>query len=266
MRKTILFGIAVFMGLVVGSTSSQAQEIDLGKYSDFTPFQENWLKTEPQNPSRDWLISYGGRLYDNWFDSLLQWTPVSTHPSYPKAGKQKGPDTWRCKECHGWDYKGKDGVYGDPKSSHFTGIKGIDGYVGKNPRDVIKILRDDTHKYDQRKLPKFAAERLALFVTEGQVDISAFVKTPKKVKGDTEKGLNIFQNLCAVCHGFDGKAINFGNSSSPEFVGTVAVDNPWELFHKVLNGYPGSIMTSQRWVPLKFLSDVAAYAQTLPTK
>ena len=266
MRKAMLLSCFIILGLIVDALPSQAQEVDLGKYSDFTPFQEKWLITEPNDPSMDWLVSYGGRLYDKWYGILDRWVPSDTHPSYPKEGKKKGADTWRCKECHGWDYKGKDGVYGDPKSSHYTGIKGIKGFAGKNPRDVIKILRDDTHQYDRRTLPKFAAERLALFVTKGQIDTSDLIGADKKVKGDADKGRNIFQNLCAVCHGFNGKSINFGSPTKPEYIGTVAVDNPWEMFHKAVNGQPGSVMPSQRWVPLEFLTHLISYAQTLPTK
>jgi thiosulfate dehydrogenase len=34
--------------------------------------------------------------------------PQGTHPSYPKAGKKTGAGTWRCKECHGWDYEAQE--------------------------------------------------------------------------------------------------------------------------------------------------------------
>jgi len=28
------------------------------------------------------------------------------------SNTRSGKDTWRCKECHGWDYMGVDGAYG----------------------------------------------------------------------------------------------------------------------------------------------------------
>ena len=34
-----------------------------------------------------------------------------------------GAATWRCKECHGWDYMGVDGQYGH--GPHKTGFPGI---------------------------------------------------------------------------------------------------------------------------------------------
>ncbi|PIW28133.1 MAG: hypothetical protein COW30_08350 [Rhodospirillales bacterium CG15_BIG_FIL_POST_REV_8_21_14_020_66_15] len=257
--------VGFLLAISVAASAARAADVDLGRYSDFTPYQERWLKEEPAQASPDWLISYGGRLYDKWFALLGQWVPKSTHPSYPETGKQKGPDTWRCKECHGWDYLGKDGVYGKPGASHFTGIKGIQGYRGKDPRAVVKILRDATHQYDQRIIPKFAAERLALFVTQGQFDVTRFING-KKVKGDPAKGINAFQNQCAVCHGYDGKSINFGSPTKPQFLGAVAVNNPWEAFHKARNGHPGAIMPSLRWAPLESIADILSYAQTLPVE
>ncbi|MDI6800760.1 MAG: hypothetical protein QMD01_01690, partial [Thermodesulfovibrionales bacterium] len=68
----------------------------------------------------------GGVLYDNWL-AELRVKADKTHPSYPAEGKQKGAATWRCKECHGWDYKGKDGDY-SKGNARYTGIKGITGY------------------------------------------------------------------------------------------------------------------------------------------
>src|SRR3989338_7187253 len=68
-------------------------------------------------------VDRGGVLYDSWYGALGKEAPKETHPAYPKAGKQKGATTWRCKECHGWDYKGASGVYS--KGGHYTGIPGI---------------------------------------------------------------------------------------------------------------------------------------------
>ncbi|MCF8052775.1 MAG: hypothetical protein K9L59_16155 [Desulfobacterales bacterium] len=68
----------------------------------------------------------GGQLYDDWWKTTLDtekpkkdyhlWKEQSTN-------KRSGYDTYRCKECHGWDYRGKNGAYG--KGSHYTGFKGV---------------------------------------------------------------------------------------------------------------------------------------------
>lgn len=57
-------------------------------------------------------IAFGGQLYDNWMELTAGTAPSGTHPAYPQTGSKKGKSTWRCKECHGWDYLGKDGGYG----------------------------------------------------------------------------------------------------------------------------------------------------------
>ncbi|MCP3904086.1 MAG: hypothetical protein GY715_10675, partial [Planctomycetes bacterium] len=53
----------------------------------------------------------GGQLWDKWWVVTGAAEPVGDHPLYPPAGTQTGSTTWRCKECHGWDYKGVDGAY-----------------------------------------------------------------------------------------------------------------------------------------------------------
>lgn len=250
--------------LLALAAPAHSQVIDLGKYSDFTPFQERWLTTEPRDPSVEWLTAYGGRLYDNWIELVGRAAPRGEHPSYPDSGKATGPNTWRCKECHGWDYNGSDGAYGNPSSSHYTGIKGIRAHAAGDPLEVVRILRDKTHGLDERMLPKYMAERIALFVTRGQIRTEDYLNPDRTPNGEPEKGRPIFQNLCAVCHGYDGKSINFGSETEPEYLGTVAEENPAELLHKARNGHPGSIMPAQIWVEIQKLVDVAAYARTLP--
>lgn len=69
-------------------------------------------------------IARGGRLYDKWFAENKAAKPTADHPAYTvKDGKYGKDASWRCKECHGWDYLGKDGAYA--KGGHATGIKGI---------------------------------------------------------------------------------------------------------------------------------------------
>jgi thiosulfate dehydrogenase len=58
-----------------------------------------------------WDIARGGQLYDNWALALDRELPGESHPSYPPVGRREGGTTWRCKECHGWDYMGEDGAY-----------------------------------------------------------------------------------------------------------------------------------------------------------
>lgn len=216
--------------------------------------------------SETWVIAEGGKLYDNWAKVLyFDTTDLGTHPLYPAAGKQQGATTWRCKECHGWDYRGRDGSYA--KGSHFTGIKGLREVAGQPVERIAAVVRGQAHGYTPRMLPDGAIAALALFVSRGQVDVEQHIeRATRKAKGDAARGARFFQTICAVCHGFDGKAINFGSPESPEYVGTVAVDNPWETLHKIRNGQPGVPMVSLGALDDRDLDDILAYSQTLPEK
>jgi len=209
-------------------------------------------------------ITRGGVLYDSWFGALGKEAPKETHPAYPKAGKQKGATTWRCKECHGWDYKGASGAYG--KGGRYTGIRGIRNLTHASESAVVSILKDKTHGFSQL-IPQKDLEALAHFVSHGQVDVDVYIeRATKKVKGEPARGERIFQTTCAWCHGSDGKQINFKTPADPEYIGTVANENPWETLHKIRMGQPGVPMISMLAFDVQNHADILAYAQSLPRK
>lgn len=195
-------------------------------------------------PSAD-PVALGGRLYDNWWVTCQLPAPQGRHPAYPAAGKQTGSATWRCKECHGWDYRGTDGAYG--QGSHVTGIVGITRYAGRDDAAIVSILTNATHRFDT-VVDDATLRRIADFVGRGQVDVGHRLDaTTKRVRGDATVGRAIFERECVVCHGAGGRALNFSDDPiAPEYVGTVAADNPWEALHKIRNGQPGSVMDRRR--------------------
>jgi len=212
-----------------------------------------------------WAIARGGRLYDKWWKEALTDPPEGTHPAYPEAGKKGGSTTWRCKECHGWDYKGAKGAYG--KGSHYTGIKGLRDMVGADTEVIHKAIMSKTHGFTERMLPHRAMEMLALFVSRGQIDMDLYIdRKTGKSRGNPARGANYFQTICVICHGFDGKEINFKSADNPEYLGTVAVNNPQEFLHKVRFGPAGMPMPSFITQPMEAIADILAYAQTLPTR
>lgn len=224
-----------------------------------------WAQEQTAGDTEIWQVTRGGRLYDNWMKETLRDAPEGNHPAYPAAAKQKGAATWRCKECHGWDYMGVEGAYST--GSHTTGIKGIRRLDGGDPDEIAAVLRDDTHKFTAEQLPDQAVEALALFVSRGQIDMDSYIdRDSRKARGDANRGARFYQTICAVCHGFDGKEINFADEAKPEYIGTVASENPWETLHKIVNGQPGAAMVSLAVLPVQDLVDIVAYAQTLPAK
>lgn len=202
-------------------------------------------------------VARGGKLYDKWFKVIDTKKPEGTHALYPKEGK-KGKDSWRCKECHGWDYQGKDGAYA--KGSHFSGIKGINGAKGKPVAEIVAILSDSKHGYGD-KMAAADLNDLALFVSKGQVDMDMYIdRASKKTKGDVEAGKQKYNTVCAQCHGVKGDepkemSKTLGNNTS---------GNPWEALHKILNGQPAEKMPALRAMNRQDAVDILAYMQTLP--
>jgi mono/diheme cytochrome c family protein len=210
-------------------------------------------------------IARGGRLYDHWQKETDAPSPTSRHPAYPKEASQAAVPivNWRCKECHGWDYKGVDGI--SRKGPHRTGIKGIRARIDADPKDVVELLMDKNHRYHGTRWFKAPLDLqdlvdLANFVTLGQINMNEYIDPLTGfAKGDPRRRKDEFNVLCATCHGKDGKALPTGND-----IGEVARNNPWEALHKILNGHPNEAMPALRVLDMPFLVDILAYTQTLP--
>jgi len=229
-------------------------------------YHRDYIFGAPAQPSEAWIMSRGGRLYDSWFSALGADKPKGTHPAWPASNtKKKGDVTWRCKSCHGWDYLGAQGKYAS--GSYKTGIPGVMSAKGKNVDAIAAAIRGGPHGFTKKMIDDEQLGYLAAFISRGIYDVSKYID-PKTgdVKGNPKKGAAIFETTCAGCHAFDGKALNFGDSKEPEFVGTIASDNPWEFLHKVRFGQPGAEMTAMRAFDIQDAVDVLAYARTLPVK
>jgi mono/diheme cytochrome c family protein len=210
----------------------------------------------------------GGALYDNWFTVMKLPAPTTDHPLWSTrpdmtSNTLKGPDTWRCKECHGWDYKGAAGAYAT--GSHKTGFAGIMGST-KSEAEIVDSLKNK-HGYGQAGLADAALSDLAKFVKMDLVDTSQIVNADRTFKGDPAKGKMLFSSTCQVCHGENG--LNAQPTGSPgmfdEFPGKIASENPWEFTHKLRFGQPGFEMPAQaRILTVAQLGDLGAHTQTLP--
>ncbi|MBI5963407.1 MAG: c-type cytochrome [Chloroflexi bacterium] len=216
-------------------------------------------------------VSEGGVLYDNWMKAMGVDVPATDQPLFATqtTNTRTGADTWRCKECHGWDYKGVDGAYGS--GSHKTGFKGLLDAAAMSAEDLTAWLngtKNPDHNFTgEGMLGDAQVEMMVAFLKSDKIEASAFVNEDKTIAGgDTERGKLIFEFYCATCHGEDGRTYNFGDAAEPEFVGTVAADNPWEFVHKVNYGQPSAIMPSginMEWT-LQDIIDLLTYAQSLP--
>jgi thiosulfate dehydrogenase len=202
-------------------------------------------------------LARGGTLYDKWYKVIGADEPKETHPAYPSAGKGKGASTWRCKECHGWDYMGKDGAYA--KGSHFSGIKGVRGMAGADTAAIVAVLKDDTHAL-AGEMDDQDFQDLALFVSKGQVDMDQYIdRASKAPNGDKAKGAAYFNTICVGCHREDGT-----RPKDMEKPLGAQMGNPWEVMHKILNGQPDEKMPALRALDRQIVLDIMAHIATLP--
>lgn len=218
-------------------------------------------------------IVRGGRLYDTWWKETKAAPPTTNQPLWAlqTTNTRSGADTWRCKECHGWDYKGKGGAYSG--GSHATGFVAVySAGTSRSQEQLVGILKGATNfRHDfSKSLDEQSIRDLADFLSQSLINLTPYIDytTKKPIGGNATRGLQFYSGVCAACHGADGKQLNFGSEKEPEYVGTVAADNPWEFLHKVRYGQPGTIMASglvNGW-NLQDVIDVLAYAQTLPQK
>jgi len=215
----------------------------------------------------------GALLYDKWWQEARVAEPTIDHPLWASrpdliSNTATGSETWRCKECHGWDYKGVDGAYGT--GPYRTGIAGIFG-TSKTSRELYSLLRDPgDHAYTlaDTGLTDGNIWDIVKFVREGQVDTDIYIDGDKTFTGDGLFGSVWYGQACINCHGPDGTKLNFYEPPDVEYVGTIAVFIPEEMLHKTRFGHPGSMMAGTdllHW-NVSRAADIGAYAQGFPTE
>jgi thiosulfate dehydrogenase len=238
---------------------------DLGAYA----------QTLPQTQIKDPPVVRGGAMYDKWWAVAALSAPTTDHPLWASrpdtaSNTRTGADTWRCKECHGWDYKGVSGVYGG--GSHRTGITGILG-TSKTAQEVFNLLKGD-HAYGTVGLSDEDIWDLTAFVTEELIDTDTIIDAGGMFIGNAATGQILYDSgigtniACATCHGSLGLSPPPGHAEFEDYVGLISTENPWEFQHKVQFGQPGTAMPSSvaGGGTILDVADLGAYAQVLPTE
>ncbi len=236
--------------------------VDVGisdqEYADLLAYAQSLPVSSP--------VTEGGRLYDNWITAMGAEKMTEDFPLWATqtTNTRTGNDTYRCKECHGWDYKGVDGRYGS--GSHLTGFPGVFAAKDKSAEELLADLKSENHDFSSY-LGDGQLNALVAFMQQAQ-DMAPYINDDKTVNGDAAKGEVTYKAACASCHGEDGKAIDFDDGEGREFIGTVAADNPWEVFNKIAYGQPAESMPAGinlGWSWQDIL-DILAYIQTLPSE
>lgn len=270
-RAAFVIASMVFGALGLGGSTTLVYADGKATHSDGqTPHHmedrhKEYVFGAPKSPTAEWTMASGGRLYDNWMSSSDRQAPAGTHPAWPSTNKKTGAVTWRCKSCHGWDYKGAAGQYGS--GSYKTGIGGVLHMQGTAPEKILATLRNETHRFTPQMITDAEALRLGMFLSRGLHDADAYIDAQSGVPiGLASRGARYFQNVCAACHGYQGTKLDWGTPGEPAYVGTEANANPWEVLHKIRNGHPGHEMVAMRTFPMDVSIDILAYIRTLPRK
>ena len=209
---------------------------------------------------KKWLLSLGGKLYDNLWSALNITPPKGRNPQYPAGADIPAAGTWRCVACHGWDYRGREGQLKKLRNSpRFVSLRPLDG---KTQADVARRIRAK-HPEFNRVLPPPMLNALAFFIARGQHDVTRVLDAKGRARGDVLPGKDIFEGVCISCHQADGKAYIEGEPGDRPALGWVARYRPEQALHKIRNGVPGADMLSLRFLDMKQIADLLAYAQTL---
>jgi thiosulfate dehydrogenase len=166
----------------------------------------------------------GGLLYDEWWvvvaDDHEAKAPEGDHPLWAtqSTNTRSGADTWRCKECHGWDYKGVEGAYGS--GSHKTGFIGVFNSRAKPVDQLMAAMKGGTNpKHDFSKvMGEQDLVDLVTFMSQALIDPNTLLASGKTSKGNADNGKKLYGQVCTYCHGPNGTAINFDTIAEPEFL------------------------------------------------
>ena len=224
-----------------------------------------YVQTLPSEPA----LSGGGVLYDKWWTVLGVDEPTGDHPLWAtqSTNTRSGPDTWRCKECHGWDYKGADGAYGS--GSHFTGFPGILDASSLSSDELLTWLNGEAnpdHDFSA-VMDEMAFDALVTFIQQEMLDSSTYVNDDGTVNGDPDGG----QALCLLARVLDvmvrmAKHLTLARKTSRCLSARWPMKIPWKSSTRRHLGSPEQPMPAALalgWTPQQ-VADVVAYSQTLP--
>jgi thiosulfate dehydrogenase len=224
------------------------------------------------SPSPGFGVTPGAQLYDKWYAAAGVPAPQGDMPIWSRqsTNTRSGAETWRCAECHGWDYQGREGAYAS--GSHYTGFPSL--LRQSDPLTDVQILahlkgvNDPQHDFSAY-LDDFSLRALASFLKNGLIDDRQYIDpvSLQVIDGDLQNGKKLYTETCSACHGEDGKQIVFRTEGVDEYLGSVAERDPWRFLHRTRFGVAGTPMPAGYdlgWTPADG-RDILMYTQTLPT-
>lgn len=256
---TLFIALIAIIPMFIGSVQA----------SSYQPQSSGSTET-PSAPSPEVLIP-GAILYDRWYSALGKEAPAGDMPVWSRqnTNSRSGPDTWRCVECHGWDYKGVEGAYAS--GSHKTGFPNVRKLVADLSVDeIVSHLhgsKDPAHDFSTY-MDDAALNQVAQFLKFGLIDDDQYIDDISMTvkNANIDHGKQLYGQSCAACHGADGMLIVFHTEGVNDYLGSVASRDPWRFLHRTRFGVAGVDMpvgAKLGWTA-EDGRDVLAYAQTLP--
>jgi thiosulfate dehydrogenase len=201
------------------------------------------------------LLSLGGKLYDDLWRVLEQEPPAERNPAVPADAGMSTRATWRCATCHGWSYSGATvgGVT-------FPGLLNL---AGQDADRIRERILNSAHPFPAKDIPDLALDLLSFFVREGLYDRADFLDDKGQAVGNPEFGRDVFEGACINCHQLDGRRFLRGERGDRSSLGWVVRNRPEQALHKILNGVPAAEMLSLRFLSREEIADLFAYLQVL---
>jgi mono/diheme cytochrome c family protein len=201
------------------------------------------------------LLSLGGKLYDDFWTVLDQFPPSERNPAVPDNADTMARETWRCATCHGWDYAGAE-VGG-------VSFPGVIDLAGTDAEAIKERILDPAHPFPASEIPDLALDLLAFFIRDGLYVRADFLDENGLAKGNLEFGRDIYEGACMNCHQLDGRRFLRGERGDRSSLGWVVRNRPEQALHKIINGVPAAEMLSLRFLTIEAIADLVAYLQVL---
>ena len=204
------------------------------------------------------LLSLGGKLYDDFWTILDELPPEDRNPALSGALSVSRRDTWRCVTCHGWDYSGAD----DRGQGSSPGLTAARRRRPGGREEASSAIRRIPSR--PTRLTDTAMDILALFVTQGQYDAQRLhqrdAASPSAIRNSAATSSKA---PASPAISLTGARYLKGEKGDRSSLGWVSRNRPEQAIHKILNGVPAAEMLSLRFLSDIQIADLLAYLQSL---